>query len=189
MSSLDRPAPSALRRHLSRLGLAALLGLAPLAPAPAMAQEADAPAEVKKATHGDWDIICLEGRDVCAMQQVGRDDQGNAILAVEVQKVEGLNDRQGRSIPALMTVTTTIGVLLRPGIVVKVDGGESRKISFEVCLPDRCIATRGLLDTLLNEYKRGNTAAMAFGATQQGEAREVRVDISLRGFTRAFNEL
>ncbi len=175
------PFAAPLRRGL----LAGLFALAAAVPAAAQ----DRQEGVKKATHGDWDIVCIEERDICAMQQVGRDSQGNAVLAVEVQKLDGLTTNDGRPVPALIQVTTRIGVLLRPGVVVQIDGGQRSQINFEVCLPDRCIATRPLLDDALNAYKRGANAQMSFAAPVEGQAREFNVTISLRGFTAGFNAL
>jgi invasion protein IalB len=169
---------------LSRLARTLLAVAALLLPPAAGAQTAG---ETVRETHGDWDVVCAEGRDVCAMRQVGRNSEGNDVLLVAVRALpEGTTTEDGRTVPALIEIRTPLGVGLRAGVRVQVDGGQERAAPYEVCVQQGCIVRQPMGEDFLAAMKAGRTATMTVVALQQGE---VSVDISLLGFTAAFNSL
>ena len=172
---------SSLFRNAALAGLAALA----LTAAPAAGQAARA---VTKATHGDWSIVCAEGQpDVCVMRQIGKNAEGNDVLAVTVRALPP-NTRadNGEVVPAVIDILAPLGVALRGGIRVKVDGGQERAAPFEICLQSGCLVRQPMGADFLAAMKAGQTAAMTVVSAQQGE---VTINISLRGFTAGFNAL
>ncbi len=163
--------------------LAALLGLGP-AIAPAQEQQPD---EVKTATHGAWDVICADGdAERCVIRQLGKNSEGNDVLVVTVRKLSDVTADNGEPVPAAIDIIAPLGVALRAGVRVKVDGGQDRGAPFDICLASGCLVRSPVGDDFLAALKGGNSATMTVVAPQQGE---VAINVSLIGFTAAFNAL
>lgn len=170
--------------HASRT-LGRLLALSLLAlPAVAPAQTGDEADEVV-ATHGDWDIRCNAGRDVCVMHQVGKGQSGNNVLEVRIRRLEGVTAQNGQAIPAAIQIAAPLGVLLQQGVRVAVDGGTASAFPFQICVQGGCLSRDAIPVALLDRMKAGRVARFTV-ASPQGE---VPVDLSLTGFTKAFNSL
>ena len=92
----------------------------------------------------------------------------------------------GRSSPASAEIVAPLGVLLPAGIRVQVDGGQVRGTAFRLCIQVGCIAQDVMSEKFINDMKKGTTAKMLLVLPPQ---REVSVNISLSGFTKAFNSL
>jgi invasion protein IalB len=153
------------------------------APAPQGAPAQQAPKQVLKATHGAWEVHCLEGTETCAMQQVGNTADGKRALLVTIQRLAGVT-AEGQPVPAAITVNTPIGVLIPYGVRVGIDGGDVSPVPMLRCLRDSCAARAPLSDEGVDKLKKGSTAKFGFFLQE-----EVLVDISLNGFTAAYNDL
>ena len=139
---------------------------------------------VLKATHGDWEIRCIEGTNDCVMSQIGKIAGGENALFVALRRLNGVKDRNGTTYAAVITVQTPLGILLPYGLRLKIDSDEVVPIPLSRCLPQFCIAETGTTNEFVNKMKRGNTAGFGFFLDK-----EVLVNISLRGFTKGFNSL
>ncbi len=160
--------------------LACLAGLSATGAAQAQQEEQN---QVLKATHGAWEIQCLEGTETCAMQQVGNTADGKRALLVTVQRLAGVT-AEGKPVPAALTVNTPVGVLIPYGVRVRVDDGNVAPVPLLRCLPDNCAARAPLADEAIAQLKKGSKAIFGFFLQD-----EVLVDVSLSGFTAAYDEL
>ena len=68
----------------------------------------------------------------------------------------------------------------------QVDGKQVRAAPFEICGPAGCVVRQAMSDDFLAEMRDGTTARVTIVAAPQTE---IGVNISLRGFTRAFGDL
>ncbi|MEL6216206.1 MAG: invasion associated locus B family protein [Pseudomonadota bacterium] len=155
---------------------------ATLAPLSAFAQQQ--PKEVKQATHGDWEIICVEGTDICRMEQYGKANDAQRALLVRLQRVSGVATNEGGQVPALISMLSPLGVLLPYSLRVQIDSGAQKRLPFERCLPQGCLAAGPMTDETVAELKRGNTMSVEFVFERKETAQ-----VSLRGFTKAYNSL
>lgn len=162
-----------------RLALAAAL----VVPALAVAQERG---DELRETHGAWQVRCAPGTDDCVIAQVGKGPEGNDVLEVRVRKLEGVTGREGEPVPAAIQILTPLGVNLKAGVRVKVDGNEVRGAAYEICAQAGCVVREPMSADFLAEMRAGRTAQMTIVAAP---SREITVDISLSGFTRAFSEI
>lgn len=147
---------------------------------PAQAQTKD----VLRATHGDWEIRCIEGSETCAMSQVGKTADGKRALLVTIQRLKGAKAENGASVPAAITVQTPLGILIPYGVRVKIDNDQVVPLPLSRCIPAGCISQAPMLDEAVSKMKGGSKAVFGFFLQS-----EVLVDISLRGYTKAFNSL
>ncbi|MEM6623112.1 MAG: invasion associated locus B family protein [Pseudomonadota bacterium] len=154
------------------------LGLA----SPSLAQ--NPPQEVLRATHGDWEVRCIDGTDVCAMSQLGSTEAGERALLVTVQRISGVTADNGITIPGAMTVQAPLGILLPYGIRLKIDADPVVPLPLNRCLPAGCISQAPMQEEAVAKMKAGSTAVFGFFLDQ-----EIIVNISLRGFTKAYNSL
>lgn len=136
-----------------------------------------------RTTHGSWEIHCLKGTDTCAMQQVGETGDGKRALLMTVQRLAGVT-AEGQDVPAAVTVNTPVGVLIPYGVRVKVDDGNVAPVPLLRCLSDSCVARAPLAQQAIDMFKKGTTAKVGFFLQE-----EVLVDVSLNGFTAAYNDL
>jgi invasion protein IalB len=171
-----------IKKTLAAVALAALS-----LPGFADAQDATQAAETVKATHGAWDVVCMTAKpDQCRLSQIGQTADGKKALIVNIGKLKDAKTKDGKTIPAAIRITTPLGSILRAGVKVQIDQSEPQTGGFEVCIPSGCIVSDAISEEYLDRLKSGTVAKMSFGILQQGE---VTVDISLKGFTKAFNAL
>ncbi len=132
----------------------------------------------------DWALQCggkgLKDDQRYITQNIFIQESGLRLLAVAI----GYLGPDGT--PRLF-FTLPLGILLPPGMAFNIDGGEEIKVPIRVCLPDGCKAGVQLDKKLLNAWKKGLRAKVAFldGKTQQ----QIIVEVSLGGFTKAFAAL
>ena len=140
--------------------------------------------DVLRDTHGDWEIRCIEGTNNCAMSQVGETGDGKRALLVTIQRLKGAKADNGQAVPAAMTVQTPLGILLPYGVRLKIDSDQVVPLPLSRCVPAGCVSQAPMLDEAVNKMKKGSKAVYGFFLDK-----EVLVNISLRGFTKAFNSL
>jgi invasion protein IalB len=163
---------------------------APAAGAPTSAPEAT-PAtpeqpkvmEIVKDTFGDWQVRCAPEGDECFMYQLALDAQKNPVAEVSLLKLP-----EAAEADAGVTVVTPLGTLLTNGLVLQIDGGETRQYPFAWCSQVGCFSRFGLAKPALDAMKRGKAGKISLvsvGAPQT----PVVLALSLTGFTDAWNSL
>ncbi len=148
---------------------------------PALAQ---AKKDILKEKFGAWEVRCLEGTDTCAMSQVGMTADGKRALLVTIQRVTGATTKEGKAIPAAMTVQTPLGILIPYGLRIKIDNDKVIPLPLSRCIPAGCVSQAPMLDEAVTKMKKGSKAV--FGYFLQ---KEILVNVSLSGFTKAYNSL
>jgi len=129
----------------------------------------------------DWVYQCgAEGLkdDKCyIMQNIFIKESGLRLLGVAIGYV-------GPNKSPWLLLTIPLGVFLPAGMSLDIDGGEEIKIPLRICLPDGCTSSIKLDKNLLTTMKKGSKANVVFvdGKTQK----QIKVVVSLTGFTRAF---
>lgn len=168
-ASLSRRAPRAL------LATAALL----LAGAPAAAQEGTV-----KAQHGDWQIVCKDPppgakNEVCALvQSVTAEERDNIGLTVYFQTFSNGT--------RVLRVFAPLGILLPPGLGLKIDDKDVGHAPFLRCHTFACYAQVVADDTLIEQLKNGKTAIFIIFQTEEAG---IGIPISLAGFKEALAAL
>jgi invasion protein IalB len=167
-------------RALLRIFAGAALILA-VAHAPAAAADAEGAVKDK---HGDWVTRCETppgaAHEQCAIvMSVVDQERPNLILVVIVLNTA---DRKAR----LMRVIAPLGVLLPPGVGLRIDDADAGRLNFLQCLPNGCIAQLAMDESLIGKLKNGKTATLGiFQTPEQG----VGVQAPLAGFKEAYEQL
>jgi invasion protein IalB len=152
--------------------------------ASAVAFQAPAQQEaVVKATHGDWEVRCVEASDECVMVQRVPGASENTLYVVELVRLK--DNPNG---VAGMRVRAPMGVLLTRGLQVRIDDGQPVQAPFVFCVQDVCIAEIVLREQDLNLFRRGAVATLTVFAAQAPDAPQ-EGEMSLIGFTKSFEEL
>lgn len=150
------------------------------------ASQPAAAAEPEITQIGDWGVIC-EGAVPCAMTQLGKDPQGSPAIEFVVRKVTKEDaEIDGVKVAAVADIITPLGVLLEFGLRLKIDDGEERGAPFRICQQHGCLVREPLSTEVIANLKRGNNAAVTVAAEGAGP---IDINISLRGFTKAFDSL
>lgn len=162
------------KTNASRLSIlaAAAIGVSAGGVVPASAQQQQMPEGWFKACSKQEDI------DICNVQNIVVADTGQLITGVSLIEVKGKTNRR------LFQVTVPSGRLVPPGIGVQVDGGQTQKLEYAICLPDRCIAEGALNDQVVAAFKRGSELTLT-SVNFQNQANPIK--ITLAGFTSAFD--
>lgn len=137
---------------------------------------------------GDWGVICdANDESSCAMTQLGKDPQGSPAIEFVVRKVdEDKAEIDGVQIAAVADIITPLGVLLEFGLRLKIDGGEERGAPFRICQQHGCLVREPLSSDVIANLKKGNAAKVTVAAEGAGP---IDIEISLKGFTKAFDSL
>lgn len=164
-------------RRATRLALA--IGLLSCAIQPAAAQEGTV-----KSQHGEWQIVCKDPppgakAEVCALvQSVTAEDKDNIGLTVYFQKFSNGT--------RVLRVFAPLGILLPPGLGLKIDDKDVGHAPFLRCHTFACYAQVVVEDPLVEQLKNGKTAIfIIFQAEEAG----IGIPISLKGFKEALAEL
>ena len=151
-------------------------------PAPEAAPADQQPVDITVTEHGDWELRC-EGPENCFMYQLTRDADLNPVAEISI-----VNLPAGGDAVAGVTVVTPLGTLLSEGVLMQVDSGRARKYEFGWCTRAGCFSRFGLTADDLANMRAGNVAKLRIVAVTTPD-RPVVLDVSLKGFTAAFNEL
>ena len=146
---------------------------------PAAAQEGTV-----KGQHGDWQVVCKDPppgakSEVCALvQSVTAEDKDNIGLTVYFQKFSNGT--------RVLRVFAPLGILLPPGLGLKIDDKDVGHAPFLRCHTFACYAQVVVEDPLVEQLKNGKTAIfIIFQAEEAG----IGIPISLSGFKEALAEL
>ncbi|MCV0396911.1 MAG: invasion associated locus B family protein [Rhizobiaceae bacterium] len=127
-----------------------------------------------------WFKACSkqEDVDICNVQNITLADSGQLITGVSLIEIKGKVNRR------VFQVSVPTGRLVPPGIGLQVDSGNTQKIDYVICFPDRCVAETPLNDELVNKFKRGTELTLT-SVNFQNQKNPIKV--SLNGFTAAFD--
>lgn len=170
----------AKRRVHRCAGLALLLLL--ISAAPSLPQTLEG--GTVKSQHGDWQIVCKAPppgakNEICAIvQSVTAEDRNNVGLTVYFQRFS-----DGRRV---LRVFAPLGVLLPPGLGLKIDNRDVGHAPFVRCNTFACYAQVVVEDPLVEQLKSGKTAVFIIF---QSEEAGIGIPISLAGFGQALNGL
>ena len=179
-------AARAIMKQLPRLRVVAGVCLASIliaATAPQL-QAVEAPEGTVKAQHGDWQVVCKDAPPgskvgVCALvQSVTAEDRNNIGLTVYFQKFSNGT--------RVLRVFAPLGVLLPPGLGLKIDDKDVGHAPFLRCHNFACYAQVVVEDTLVQQLKTGKTAIFIIFQTEEAG---IGIPISLAGFSEALAAL
>lgn len=174
------------KRRLHALFLAAGI-LAAAQPATAQgAPQSQAPSVdgTVKAQYGDWQIVCKppppgSKNEACAIvQSVTAEDRNNVGLTVYFQKFANGT--------RVLRVFAPLGILLPPGLGLKIDDKDVGHAPFLRCHNFACYAQVVLEDKLVDQLATGKTAIFIIFQTEEAG---IGIPISLAGFKNALANL
>ena len=137
-----------------------------------------------KAQHGDWQVVCKPPppgakNEACALvQSVTAEDRNNVGLTVYFQIFS--NGKQ------VLRVFAPLGVLLPPGLGLKIDGHDVGSAPFLRCQNFACYAQVVAEGKLVEQLKTGKTAVFIIFQTEEAG---IGIPISLNGFAQALAQL
>ena len=137
-----------------------------------------------KAQHGNWQIVCKDPppgakNEICALvQSVTAEDRSNIGLTVYFQKFSNGT--------RVLRVFAPLGVLLPPGLGLKIDDKDVGNAPFLRCHSFACHAQVVVDEALIQKLKTGKTAIFIIFQTEEAG---IGIPISLEGFTEALAEL
>lgn len=181
------PLENFIWRHIGtpRLALCAAAALPLILSLPVLPSQAQTlEGGTVKSQHGDWQIVCKgpppgAKNEVCAVvQSVTAEDRNNVGLTVYFQRFS-----DGRRV---LRVFAPLGVLLPPGLGLKIDNRDVGHAPFVRCNTFACYAQVVLEDPLLEQFKNGKQAVFIIF---QSEEAGIGIPISLAGFSQALNGL
>jgi invasion protein IalB len=129
------------------------------------------------AQHGDWQVVCKppppgSKEKVCALvQSVTAEDRNNVGLTVYFQVFSNGT--------RVLRVFAPLGILLPPGLGLKIDGQDVGNAPFLRCHSFACYAQVVVKDDLTNRLKDGKTAIFVIFQTEEAG---IGIPISLNGF-------
>ncbi len=169
-----------------RIRLALLAGLALTCPVVATNAQQMQPGQDGnvRGQHGDWQIVCKpppagSKNEVCALvQSVTAEDRNNVGLTVYFQKFTNGT--------RVLRIFAPLGVLLPPGLGLKIDDKDVGNAPFLRCHSFACYAQVVAEDKLVDQLKTGKTAIFIIFQTEEAG---IGIPISLAGFNEALAKL
>lgn len=137
-----------------------------------------------KAQHGDWQIVCRPPppgakNETCALvQSVAAEDRNNVGLTVYFQRFS--NGQQ------VLRVFSPLGVLLPPGLGLRIDGKDVGSAPFLRCHNFACYAQVVADATLIERMSNGQSAVFIIYQTEEAG---IGIPVSLKGFAEGLKGL
>ena len=139
-----------------------------------------------KETYGDWQLQCFRseaGEDPCQMYQLLRETAGNPVAEFSLFKLPS----SGQAV-AGATIAVPLGTLLPEGLKLSVDGGKAKSYNYSFCSMGGCFARIGFTEADIAAFRAGAQARLTIIPAQAPD-QTVAIDVSLSGFTAAYNEV
>jgi invasion protein IalB len=139
---------------------------------------------IVRGQHGDWQIVCKPPppgakNEACAIvQSVTAEDRNNVGLTVYFQKFANGT--------RVLRVFAPLGILLPPGLGLKVDDRDVGNAPFLRCHSFACYAQVVAEDKLVEQLRSGKTAVFIIFQTEEAG---IGIPISLKGFGEALAKL
>jgi invasion protein IalB len=174
----------AMRRMLQILALGLCLTTLSLGLGPVLAQGTTPPDGTVKAQFGDWQVVCKppaagSKAETCALvQSVSAEDRNNVGLTVYFQRFSNGT--------RVLRVFAPLGVLLPPGLGLKIDDKDVGHAPFLRCHSFACYAQVVAEDKLVEQLRTGKTAIFIIFQTEEAG---IGIPISLAGFGQALAAL
>lgn len=136
------------------------------------------------AQHGDWQVVCKppppgSKSKVCALvQSVTAEDRDNVGLTVYFQKFSNGT--------RVLRVFAPLGILLPPGLGLKIDGKDVGNAPFLRCHTFACYAQVVVKEELTQQLSTGKTAIFVIFQTEEAG---IGIPISLAGFAKGLAAL
>ncbi len=137
-----------------------------------------------KSQHGDWQVVCKPPppgakNPVCAVvQSVTAEDRNNVGLTVYFQRFSDKTQ--------VLRIFAPLGVLLPPGLGLKIDGKDLGNAPFLRCQTFACYAQVTVDENLIKHLRTGKTAIFVIFQTEEAG---IGIPISLNGFADAHDKL
>ncbi len=168
--------------RLARLGLLAA-GLVAAAGGTAIGQQPQ-PGTVRS-NHGAWSVICdtpagATAEQCALMQNVIADDRPEVGLSVVVLKTA---DRKAK----ILRILSPLGVLLKDGMELYVDGNNVGRAYFTRCFSEGCYVEVEIDDQLMKILRAGSAAV--FALRESADQDRVGIPIELKGFADGYDAL
>ncbi|WP_300550890.1 invasion associated locus B family protein [Roseovarius sp.] len=136
-----------------------------------------------KATYDDWQMKCFRTgaeEDLCQMYQLLTEEAGNPVAEFSLYRLP-----KGAPVVAGATIAVPLGTLLTEEIKIAVDDGKAKSYAYSFCTMGGCFARIGLAQADIDALKRGVEASVEIVPAQAPD-QKVRIPVSLKGFTAAF---
>ena len=182
-----------MTRLLSSFALAVLS----LVPAPALAQTAQPadktppaePAKIRRAetiVDDNWTVTCA------LTDQSGAKKQCSAVLRIAQADKNGAQrvvfpwvlGRQDGKLESVFSVLS--GVLIQPGVEVKIGEKETRKLVYSLCQPDHCESVLPLDEVMVKGLSAASTAEVSIYLVNGATA---KFTVNMKGFSQALADL
>lgn len=152
-----------------------------LAQAQAPAPVADPKSQSIQTADTGWQTICRPSakdrakQDCSVVHETFTTNDRMRIAALEFVKGE-----KGR----VLVLSAPMGVSLKDGIEITIDGANKQQASFTGCQNNGCFASLDISDKTIDVIKKGKSLSVGFSDAQGSK---VKADIALVGFTAAIN--
>lgn len=152
---------------------------------PAQGQQPQQPPGTIRSSHGAWSVICDKPAgaavEQCAlMQNVIADDRPEVGLSVVVLKTA---DRKAR----ILRILAPLGVLLKDGMELFVDGNNIGRAYFTRCFSEGCYVEVEIDEELMKILRAGKAAV--FALRESADQDRVGIPIELAGFGEGYDKL
>lgn len=132
-------------------------------------------------TQPAWVKVCnadpATKREVCWVRQELRAGTGQFIASATLSKFTGEPDIS-------FALAVPLGMQLKQGMRVQVDGGKQTEIGFSICYPNACVGETKVNEAFVSSLKAGGELRVSM--INPGE-KIVFFNFSLIGFTKAFD--
>ena len=166
---------------LSLFGALSILSFPSYAQQAAGSEGASKTQSIQTADTG-WQVICRSAaadRSKLGCSIVYETYSANdRVRLASVEIVKGEKSR-------VMVISAPIGVNLKDGLDVQVDGLKLSQIAFTHCLNNGCFASLDLTDTMVSTLKKGKVLSLAISDMQGAK---IKSDISMVGFVPALTK-
>ena len=127
-----------------------------------------------------WFKACTKQADVdvCNVQNILVSESGQLLTGISLLELKGKVNRR------VFQITVPSGRMIPPGIGLQIDGGQTRKLDYVICLPDRCVGEVPLTDEIVGSFKKGQALTLT-SVNFQNQPNPIQVPLT--GFTAAFD--